>query len=290
MENIIIKDGKEYKYGVIYMYTNILNNKKYIGQTFSEKQRYIAHRSKRPSKMHYFDYAIQKYGKENFKYEVLYKTELFENTDTMRKQYKHILNEQEKYYISLYKTNDRQYGYNISSGGSGTTGFKVTQAYKDRLKNLYTGTHHPGYIKGIPHNNTDAVKANLRKINYYKNGQFICMFNSLKECYNALKDELSSTSIQRLLHNKCNSNLKTIYKFEHVDKDKVKKARKIYQYDKSYKLIKKWNSLNACVKTKQYTRKGILYAIQDKKIYENSYWSYSENWCPIKEEKALPLF
>lgn len=48
--------------------------------------------------------------------------------------------------------------------------------------------------------------------------------------------------------------------------------------------------IHACVKTKQYTELAIKMAIKNNTIYENSYWNYNENWCPIKENKCDALF
>ena len=37
--------------------------------------------------------------------------------------------------------------------------------------------------------------------------------------------------------------------------------KKIYQFNEDYKVIKIWNSIHACVKTKQYTELAIKKAI-----------------------------
>ena len=54
---------------------------------------------------------------------------------------------------------------------------------------MYIGTHYESKQKGIHRDNLNAVKANLRKINYYKHGVFMKQYESLKECYDDLKDE-----------------------------------------------------------------------------------------------------
>lgn len=88
-------------YGIIYVTTNLINGKKYIGQ----------HRCRTETD----DYlgsglilkkAIAKYGEQNFKRETL---RICYSEDE--------LNEMERYYINLYDaTHDRMY-YNISEGG-----------------------------------------------------------------------------------------------------------------------------------------------------------------------------
>ena len=44
--------------------------------------------------------------------------------------------------------------------------------------------------------------------------------------------------------------------------------KKIYQFNEDYKVIKIWNSIYACVKTKQYTELAIKMAIKNNTIYE----------------------
>lgn len=290
MVDKIIIDNTVYRYGIIYMFTNKVNNKKYIGQTISEKNRYYSHFYNGAKECQYFHAAISKYGKDNFDYEVLYRSELFEDTKENKRLIKKTLNDKEQFFIKKYNTVDREKGYNITIGGDGTPGHKVSNNHKQKLHNLYIGTHYESKQKGIHRDNLNAVKANLRKINYYKHGVFMKQYESLKECYDDLKDEISSASIQRLLHNRGGKTLASVYKFEHVDKTKIKCTKKIYQFNEDYKVIKIWNSIHACVKTKQYTELAIKMAIKNNTIYENSYWNYNENWCPIKENKCDALF
>lgn len=118
--------------GVIYCYTSP-SGKKYIGQTTNEKQRkccwanmnipYCSAGGK-------IDRAREKYGPENFKYEV------FEEYDLPKKELHVKLNEREIYFIDLYKTQIN--GYNTTGGGSlmspeirsEATGKKISEAQK----------------------------------------------------------------------------------------------------------------------------------------------------------------
>jgi hypothetical protein len=68
--------------------------------------------------------AIKKYGKENFERQIIEKCNS-----------KNELNEREKYWISFYKTNDRNIGYNISLGGNGgNLGEKVNKLISEKNK------------------------------------------------------------------------------------------------------------------------------------------------------------
>lgn len=75
--------------GYIYCFTNLINNKKYIGSTISKPNiRYNQHiyNSKEPNNPHY-NYplytAIRKYGLENFTFEILFEKE-YENEEEIR--------------------------------------------------------------------------------------------------------------------------------------------------------------------------------------------------------------
>ncbi len=89
--------------GVIYCFTNLINGKKYIGQTLWEKQRYNNHKNCVENSV--FHRAILKYGFENFKYEIL-----FESDDLDE------LNKKEIEYIEKYNSLVPN-GYNVDKGG-----------------------------------------------------------------------------------------------------------------------------------------------------------------------------
>ena len=69
-------------------------------------------------KTNYFHNAIHKYGKENFSFE-----EIDSATDCSE------LDDKERYWIAYYKSNIREYGYNLDSGGqSGGCKSDITKA------------------------------------------------------------------------------------------------------------------------------------------------------------------
>jgi group I intron endonuclease len=87
----------------IYKITNIINNKSYIGLTKrNPKERWWEHSKPSRNKVSALTNAINKYGKENFKFEVIYETE---NPNLM-----------ERYFIRLNNTISPN-GYNLTFGG-----------------------------------------------------------------------------------------------------------------------------------------------------------------------------
>ena len=71
----------------------------------------------------YFTRAINKYGWDSFKHEILYR-------DLSEEKAKEI----EIQLISEYKSNQRKYGYNISSGGESKKGTKISDWQKERIR------------------------------------------------------------------------------------------------------------------------------------------------------------
>lgn len=99
--------------GVIYKYVNRSNGKVYIGQTVREAQRkneHKCHSKSRPHTQSAFYNAIDKYGLDNFDYEVLETVE----ANTLE-ELKAILNPLEVKYIQEYDSYNN--GYNNTLGG-----------------------------------------------------------------------------------------------------------------------------------------------------------------------------
>ena len=94
---------------VIYKITNTVNGKLYIGQTVDFHRRVNEYVNRNPERSASSKYsimeAIQKYGVDNFKFEIIH---------TCKDDNE--LNAMEYYYIELYKSYDRKYGYNSHTG------------------------------------------------------------------------------------------------------------------------------------------------------------------------------
>lgn len=97
---------KNKKQWYVYMHTNKVNNKKYIGITGQERYWDRWRSDGSGYKTQVFGKAIQKYGWDNFKHEIL---EVVDSEDEALKQ--------EQYYIETYNSDNPEYGYNISCGG-----------------------------------------------------------------------------------------------------------------------------------------------------------------------------
>lgn len=135
----------------IYKYTNIINNKVYIGQTsWTLAQRAKSNGSGYKHCLKFYS-AIKKYSWEAFKPEVL---EIVDES---------IADEREKYYIQLYNSTNKNFGYNIDLGGH--TEKVRSQETKDKISKSGLGMKNSRArnvcINGIPTNMTvrDCAKS-----------------------------------------------------------------------------------------------------------------------------------
>lgn len=108
--------------GYIYLITNMVNQKQYIGQTtkirptdrFSQ-HKYLARHPEQEKHCSILHDAMRKYGIDNFSFDIL---EEVPNDS---------LNEEEENWISFYNTKAPN-GYNLTDGGEGTKGFSRSQS------------------------------------------------------------------------------------------------------------------------------------------------------------------
>lgn len=122
--------------GTIYLITNLINGKQYVGQTIRDVNiRYKEHLEEAlytNRNLHLYN-SIRKYGISNFKLDII-ETNIFDEKT---------LNEKEIYYIQLYNTYEN--GYNNTKGGGGVKGYHHNNETKNKI--------------------SKAVKENMYKIN-----------------------------------------------------------------------------------------------------------------------------
>lgn len=124
---------KKYK---VYKHTNIINGKVYIGITSYKYVKTRWDNGKGYSQQSLFWNAIKKYGWENFKHEILF-------TDLTKEE----ACQKEIELIAFYKSNQREFGYNLSSGGEINSGYKLTDETKLKLSDSHKGKHPWNYGK-----------------------------------------------------------------------------------------------------------------------------------------------
>ena len=250
--------------GYIYLLTNTINNKVYVGQTIRTiSVRVWEHFNKQ--KKYAISLAIKKYGKENFT-----SKELCKLSASTKEELIQLLNDKEKFYIQEYDSLCDRNGYNIDKGGGQASYNKkpVCQYNLNReLINTYESATEAYRITGIhfgeiskccqKRNNTAGgyfwtflgeeldLPENIQIPNrfvskYTLNGEFICRYN----CVNDISDD------KRLLNrirNCCTGRQYNVNGF-------------VYRYDydpfDKYEVIKKEIINNSMVN--KYTEDGVF--------------------------------
>jgi len=149
-------DAKNF-YGVVYCATNLMNKKRYIGQTIvGLKRRRWRHEGdafrNSPYPLHR---SIRKYGKDKFEWEIL-----------VRCGNKECLNQLEKFYIRYFDSTNSKKGYNLAKGGNSCSGYK-REPLPDRVKKQISEK-----LKGRPSPRRGMSNINSRK-------EIICLENCM---------------------------------------------------------------------------------------------------------------
>ena len=146
---------KQDKIYSVYVHTNTINNKKYVGITCQEPVKRW-HSGYGYKNNRYFNSAIQKYGWENFVHEIVCCG--LTQAEACRKEVE---------LIALYRTSDKKYGYNHTSGGEH---FRHSEETKRKMSEAKKGTYTGKGIavKGRTFKHTEETK---RKISEAKKGR-----------------------------------------------------------------------------------------------------------------------
>ena len=131
----------------IYCIENTSNNKKYIGKSLNIEKRWWNHRWKLKANIHdciHLQSSWNLYGSECFIFRIL---------EVCKKE---LLETREIFWIKNYKTKNPKFGYNMTNGGKGTSGRKLTDEEKNKRSlqnsgegNPFFGKHHTEETKKI---------------------------------------------------------------------------------------------------------------------------------------------
>lgn len=231
----------------VYMHTNKINNKKYIGIT-GQNRYWDRWRSDGSGyKTQVFGRAIEKYGWDNFDHKILKEVETESEACEL-----------EQYYIQKYKSNNKDFGYNISMGGEGT------------LTGLYN----------LPSMSVPVYQYDL-------NGNFLAEFPSMMEAErNTGIGNSAICACCKGIHNYTKDFIWSYEKHKNIDKVDPKQIRydlitkkqekKVYQYDLSGAFIKEYKSLSEASRITNINFKDIsACCLKQRRKQAGGYiWSY----------------
>lgn len=219
--------------GYIYLIENLINGKKYVGQTIQNNINSRWNKHKQVNKNYIgtiLFHAYNKYGIQNFKFKLLCIC-FDEDTDKYEEEY---INK----YQTLYPK-----GYNMIEGGKSR---KFTPILRQILSEKLRGKNHPMFGKHLK----EETKQKLREKNTGLNAP-----NYGKKLTNDQKKHLSILAKERYEKNnyqyksEVNEKIsKSLINYYQDDNIKNKKNIKVQQYDLNNNLIKTFNSMNEAAK------------------------------------------
>ena len=242
----------------IYSILNIINNKRYIGQSQDISLRWTKHKQALNNKKHEnkrLQNAWNKYGEGSFVFSILELCPV------------ELLNQQEVYWISYY--NSMENGYNLCEGGNGIRGYKHTQKEIEKMIQIQK----PKSVLQLD------LELNI-----------VCKFASASQAAKSGYGQARTikTICERKNHQKTLCGYIWVYEEDYlannIDWDYYlnnnKTQRKpIKQYDYLGRHVKTWDSIYQIVKELGYSATSIINVAKGKRKNEHAYgfyWKYDD--------------
>ena len=151
----------------VYVHTNKINGKKYVGQTINGQNPNKRWRDGNGYRLQcYFYRAIQKYGWDNFGHEVIASNLTKQEADNF-----------EKLLIKKLNTTNNSFGYNITAGGEGVFGLHQSEESINKYKqSMRIHLDNPDYLLKMR-----AVAPKTSVMQFSEHGEFIKEYESTKE-------------------------------------------------------------------------------------------------------------
>jgi group I intron endonuclease len=242
---VYIKENKM----IIYKVTNLINGKIYIGLTKQKlerrKKQHELHSLKKPLMV--LHYAIKKYGKENFQWEIIKECNDFQE-----------LNRFERIFINQYNSTNIKIGYNRTAGGENPvmteqTRKKMSKSQTRRYKDPVIKQQWGELMKNVYKNNpiSEETKRKIGLKNKVKTKKYWKNLNPTK----FLQRKKILIEIQKMAAKK--------------------RMKKIIQLDKNGCFIKEWESIAEASKELNINPTAISLVLRNKHKTSGGFlWEY----------------
>lgn len=286
-ENVAVEEDRSY---CVYVHTNKINGKKYVGQTGRKPEIRWGSNGVNYKASPYFYSAIQKYGWDNFDHEII--------ANNLTKQEACDL---EIKFIKELDTMNEANGYNLTEGGEGAkhserTRKKISELRKgivfseEHLKNLTEAIRNRNYTPSEETRKKISERASVSVSQYSKDGVLLKTWKSMTEVENALN------ICYQHISDCCNDIRKSaggfIWRYankpltkEHLEWCNQKqhaRIRKVDQYNKDGIFIKTWGSIKQAAKELSITEQHISGCCRGKRKTAGGFiWKYAD------ENKAI---
>jgi len=256
----------------IYKITNLTNGKMYIGQSKNIHKRCTDHKSKLNLNKHINDYlqnSWNKYGEKGFKFEII---ELC-NAE--------MIDEREIFYIQLYNSYIREYGYNIELGGCFIK--TLSEETKKKISIANTNPSKETRLK-ISIGNTGTKHGEATGEYSIESIHFICKLlqNGLSPSKISQEYGFNRMTVSDIKTKKVWKYISKNYNFDNID-SYCTFEREVVQYDLSFNKISNYKSIrdahnitNAnetaigeCCKNKSKTAKNFIWFYKGEDTEEN---------------------
>lgn len=207
----------------IYKITNKTNGKVYIGQSRDINTRWHNHKRELNSNRHHNSYlqsSWNKYGEANFLFSLIEVCNANE------------LDDREMYWISYYNSNNASFGYNLTAGGGGHSGYNMPDEMKEHLSSMRTK------------DNIVQVDLNGNFINEWRSASHAARtlnipVSGIRQCVLETGDQFQCHGYIWILSSIYYSESFDIYNYINIH---IIRKPKILQYDLYGKLIKVWKN------------------------------------------------